>query len=81
MLHVGRILFHFDNIYQLHDLIRDSLQLAIEPNPKDGSITYSWRLQVLVNTRSTTPPILYTQLEMVDITFYIPLEQAAEKAG
>ena len=41
MLHVGYILLHFDNIYQLHDFIRDSLQLAIEPNPKDGSITYS----------------------------------------
>ena len=40
MLHVGRILFHYDNIYQLHDLIRDSLQLAIEPNPMDGSNTH-----------------------------------------
>ena len=81
MPHIGHILFHYDHIHQLHDLIWDCLLLAIELNPLDGPNTHSWCLQVLANTRSIMPSILYTQLEMVDTTLHIPLEQATEKPG
>ena len=37
----GRVLLYYDHTFQLHDLIRDCLQLAIEPNPLDGSNTHS----------------------------------------